>query len=67
MSQENVQAVQDIYDRWREGDFQTLDLFDPLALFVLGPEFPDVGAGLVFPGSQGDPPRELPGTLGGLF
>jgi ketosteroid isomerase-like protein len=44
MSQENVEVVRDIYERWREGDFRTsVDVLDPLVLFVLRPEFPDAG------------------------
>ena len=45
MSQENVEVVRDIYERWREGDFRaSVDVFDPLVLFVMRREFPDAGA-----------------------
>jgi ketosteroid isomerase-like protein len=45
MSQENVEAVRGVYARWNNGDFQaSLDLFDPLALLVLRPGFPEAGA-----------------------
>lgn len=44
MSEENVEVVRDIYERWREGDFRTtVDVFDPLVLFVMRREFPDAG------------------------
>jgi ketosteroid isomerase-like protein len=44
MSQENVEVVRGIYERWREGDFRAgVDVFDPLVLFVLRREFPDAG------------------------
>jgi ketosteroid isomerase-like protein len=38
------ETVRAIYDGWREGDFNTrLDLWDPEAVLVLNPEFPDAG------------------------
>ena len=44
MSQENVEVVRDVYERWSQGDFRTsLDVLDPLVLFVLRPDFPDAG------------------------
>jgi ketosteroid isomerase-like protein len=44
MSQERVDAVRSVYERWSEGDFRAaVDLLDPLVLFVMGPEFPDAG------------------------
>jgi ketosteroid isomerase-like protein len=44
MSADNLEAVRAVYDRWAEGDFTaSLDLVDPLFLFVLGPGFPDSG------------------------
>ena len=44
MSQENVETVRDIYERWSRSDFRTgVDVFDPLVLFVMRPEFPDAG------------------------
>jgi ketosteroid isomerase-like protein len=44
MSRANAEAVGRVYDRWREGDFRTSDVFDPDVVFVLRPEFPDAGA-----------------------
>jgi len=36
--------VRSIYDRWREGDFQTpFELFDRNVVFVMPPELPDAG------------------------
>ncbi len=44
MSKGNVGAIRGVYERWSEGDFRaTLDLFDPLVVLVLRPEFPDAG------------------------
>jgi ketosteroid isomerase-like protein len=44
MSEENVEIVRDIYERWREGDFRTsVDVLDPLVLLVMRREFPDAG------------------------
>jgi ketosteroid isomerase-like protein len=44
MSQRNVEAVQGIYDRWGQGDFDAgTDVMDPLLLLVMRPEFPDAG------------------------
>jgi ketosteroid isomerase-like protein len=44
MPQENLDAIRRVYERWSEGDFQSpVDLFDPLVLFVMRPEFPDAG------------------------
>jgi ketosteroid isomerase-like protein len=44
MSQENVELVRTLYERWSEGDFRaSLDLLDPHVVLVLGPEFPDAG------------------------
>ena len=44
MSQENVEVVRSVYERWSQGDFRGgLDVLDPLVLFVLPPEFPDAG------------------------
>src|SRR5215207_4129629 len=45
MSQENVEIVRGIFERWGEGDFRAgTDLFDPHVVLVLRPEFPDSGA-----------------------
>lgn len=44
MSQQNVEVVRDVYERWSQGDFRTsVDVFDPLVLLVMRPEFPDAG------------------------
>jgi ketosteroid isomerase-like protein len=44
MSQKNLEAVRAIYRRWSEDDFRaSVDLLDPLVLFVMRPEFPDAG------------------------
>jgi len=44
MSQENVEAVRAVYERWSQGDFRSsLDVLDPHASFVVRPEFPDAG------------------------
>jgi ketosteroid isomerase-like protein len=46
MSQENIEIVRGIYERWGEGDFHTADVFDSHVVFVLRPDFPDAGAHL---------------------
>ena len=44
MSQENVEVVRGVYDRWGQGDLRaSVEVFDPLILFVLRPEFPEAG------------------------
>jgi ketosteroid isomerase-like protein len=44
MSQQNVEVVRNVYERWSQGDFRAgVDVVDPLILFVLRPEFPDAG------------------------
>ena len=44
MSEDNVEAVREIYERWREGDFRAgAELFDREVAFLLRPEFPDAG------------------------
>ena len=44
MSQENVEIVRAIYERWSKGDFRaSFDLLDPQVVLVLGPEFADGG------------------------
>jgi ketosteroid isomerase-like protein len=44
MSAERVQAVRNVYERWGKGDFRaSLELFDPLVLFVLPDGFPEAG------------------------
>ena len=45
MSQENVEIVRAVFQRWSRGDFQAgVDLFDPHVMLVLRPGFPDAGA-----------------------
>jgi ketosteroid isomerase-like protein len=40
MSQENVEVVREVYERWSEGDFRaSVELFDPHVVLVLRPEF----------------------------
>jgi ketosteroid isomerase-like protein len=44
MSTENGEAVRAIYEGWSQGDFRTsIEVLDPLVLFVVRPEFPDAG------------------------
>jgi ketosteroid isomerase-like protein len=44
MSEENVEAIRAVYERFSDGDFRaSMDLLDPLVLFVLPPGFPDSG------------------------
>jgi ketosteroid isomerase-like protein len=44
MSEENVEIVRAVYERWSEGDFRaSADLLDPHVALVLGSEFPDAG------------------------
>ena len=44
MSEQNVEAVRRVYERWAEGDFTASEeVLDPGAVLVLGPEFPDGG------------------------
>ena len=44
MSQQNVEAVRRVYERWATGDFTaSMGLLDPAAVLVLAPEFPDAG------------------------
>ena len=45
MSQENVEIVRQIYERWGRGDFRAgSELYDPYVLLVLRPEFAEAGA-----------------------
>jgi ketosteroid isomerase-like protein len=45
MSQENVEIVRGVFERWSQGDFQAgTDLFDSHVVLVLRPGFPDAGA-----------------------
>jgi ketosteroid isomerase-like protein len=44
MSQENVEAIRAVYERFSKGDFRaTLEVVDPFVLFVQGPGFPEFG------------------------
>ena len=44
MSQENVEVVRAVYERWSNGDFRAdLDVLDPDVLFVMRSGFPDAG------------------------
>jgi ketosteroid isomerase-like protein len=44
MPEDHADALREVYARWSEGDFSaSLDVADPLILFVLNPEFPDAG------------------------
>ena len=45
MSQDNVEIVRRVYERWGIGDFRAgTELYDPWVVFVLRKEFPDAGA-----------------------
>ena len=45
MSEENVELVRGIYDKWGTGNFRAgTDLFDPDVVLVLRGDFPDAGA-----------------------
>jgi ketosteroid isomerase-like protein len=43
MSEENVEFLRRLYDRWGSGDFRTESWFDDDFAVVLGPDFPDQG------------------------
>jgi ketosteroid isomerase-like protein len=44
MSEENVEAIRAVYERFSMGDFRaSLDVVDPLVVFVQRPEFPEPG------------------------
>jgi ketosteroid isomerase-like protein len=44
VSQEKVEIVRGIYERWGQGDFRAgTEFYDPNILLVLRPEFPDKG------------------------
>ena len=49
MSQENVEALKTVYDRWGAGDFWTPGIFDSDAEVVWAGEMPDLAG----PGGQG--------------
>jgi len=45
VSQENVEIVRRVYERWGRGDLRAgTELFDPWVVLVLRKEFPDAGA-----------------------
>ncbi len=44
MSQENVEVLSAVYERWGRGDFWTPEIFDPDVEVVWSPDMPDVGA-----------------------
>ena len=45
MTEQNVEALRRVYERWAEGDFRaSLEVFDPLVLMVQSGDFPDAGA-----------------------
>ena len=51
MLEEHVDALREVYARWSQGDFSaSLEVSDPLILFVIGPDFPDAGTYLGFEG-----------------
>jgi len=43
MSEESVEIVRGVYNRWAEGDFQAGDYFDPHIVFIIGFGFPESG------------------------
>jgi uncharacterized protein len=44
VSQQNLEVIRGIYERFGEGDFSaSLEVVDPLVLFVLPPGFPESG------------------------
>ena len=44
MPTENAEAVRGVYEAWSQGNFRaSIDVLDPLVLFVVRPEFPDAG------------------------
>ncbi len=44
MPEDHVDELRNVYARWGQGDFSaSLDVADPLMLFVVPPEFPDAG------------------------
>jgi ketosteroid isomerase-like protein len=45
LSEANVETVRAIYAEWEQGNFRAgVDRYDPLALLVQGPGFPEAGA-----------------------
>ena len=54
MTQSNIEAIRAVYDGWRNGDFRAgLHLYDPHAVLVQGPGFPESGAYLGLEGIDG--------------
>jgi uncharacterized protein len=43
MSQEDVEALHAVYERWGRGDFWTPEVFDPDVEVIWGADIPDVG------------------------
>jgi uncharacterized protein len=43
MSQENIDVLRAVYDRWARGDLWTPEVFDPRVEVVWGADMPDVG------------------------
>ena len=44
MTEDRVNVVRGIYERWAEGDFRAgANLWDPVTVFIQRPEFPDAG------------------------
>ena len=44
MSQQNLEAIRSVYERWGEGDFRGgVDLYDAQVVFIQRPEFPESG------------------------
>ena len=44
MSQQNVEVIRAVYDRFGSGDFRaSMDTFDPQISFIVGPGFPEAG------------------------
>src|SRR4051794_36341470 len=45
MSQENIEVVRAVYEEWKNGNFRAgVDLYDPEAVLVQGPGFPESGS-----------------------
>ncbi len=43
MASENVELLQDVYERWGRGDFRTEAVLDQDFTITMGPDFPDSG------------------------
>jgi ketosteroid isomerase-like protein len=44
VSQEIIETLRRIYERWSQGDFRTVEHLDPHFLLVMNPEFPESGS-----------------------